>query len=78
MKTLIAILLLSTIALADQEFTFKYKLEGETLEVKKTAPSWEEAFSFSAQKCYEFFKKNRQFTEQSRLDIIDVCANPKK
>ncbi len=61
-----------------KEFTFKYAYEGETLEIKKHDSTWDKAFSFSAQQCYDYFKKGRPFNEQQRLDIIDICANPKK
>lgn len=71
-------LFLSSVAKADeQQFTFKYKLDGQTLEIKKKDDSWAKAFEFSAKECYKYFKDNRPLTEEKGIDIIDVCANPR-
>lgn len=60
-----------------KEYTFKYKLSGQTLEVKKSAPSYEDAFEQAAQTCFNFYKGAGKVSEDRGLDIIDVCANPR-
>lgn len=60
-----------------KEYTFKYKLSGQTLEIKKSAPSYEDAFDQAAQQCFSYFKGQGRVSEDRGLDIIDVCANPR-
>lgn len=62
-----------------QSFTFKYRYQGETLEVRRQAPAWEVAFEQAAQTCFEHYKRHHgtRLTEDQGLDIIDVCANPR-
>ncbi|XGC82446.1 hypothetical protein ACES2L_08145 [Bdellovibrio bacteriovorus] len=60
-----------------KEFTFKYKLSGQTLEIKKSAGSYEEAYEMAAQQCFNFYKGAGKVSEDRGLDIIDVCANPR-
>lgn len=87
MKQIIMILILavsSTQALAwketapaQKEYTFKFKLDQQSFEVKKAAPSYEDAFDFAAQQCFRHFKGEGRVSENRGLDIIDVCANPR-
>lgn len=91
MKQLILILMLaisSTQALAwketaptQKEYAFKFdpehKLSKETFELKKSAPSYEDAFDSAAQQCFQHYKGQGKITEDRGLDIIDVCANPR-
>jgi hypothetical protein len=68
---------LATQALAShQSYTFKYKLQNEELEIKKSAATWDVALSFAAQQCFDFYIKSRKLTDDHGLDVIDVCANP--
>jgi hypothetical protein len=60
-----------------KEYVFKYKLNGQILEVKRTAPSYEDAFQAAAQQCFNFYKGPGHVSENRGLDIIDVCANPR-
>lgn len=60
-----------------KEYTFKYKLSGQTLEIKKAAASYEDAFDQAAQQCFNFYKGKGSVSENRGLDIIDVCANPR-
>lgn len=60
-----------------KEFTFKYKLSGQTYEVKRSAASYEEAYEVAAQNCFDHFKGKGKVSEDRGLDIIDVCANPR-
>ncbi|WP_374032973.1 hypothetical protein [Bdellovibrio bacteriovorus] len=41
---------------ASKEYTFKYNLSGQTLELKKSAGSYEEAYEQAAQQCFSFYK----------------------
>ncbi len=86
MKTLIltAILAFSSSSFAwisqgptHKEYTFKYKLAGDILEIRKPAASYEDAFEQAAQQCFKYFKGHGQVSEDRGLDIIDVCANPR-
>ncbi|WII70985.1 hypothetical protein QJS83_10985 [Bdellovibrio sp. 22V] len=60
-----------------KEYTFKYKLSGQSLEIKKQAGSYEEAYEMAAQQCFNFYKGPGKVSEDKGLDIIDVCANPR-
>ncbi|WP_415061459.1 hypothetical protein [Bdellovibrio sp.] len=60
-----------------KEYTFKYQLSGQTLEVKRAAGSYEEAYEQAAQQCFSFYKGAGKVSEDRGLDIIDVCANPR-
>lgn len=58
-------------------YTFKFKMQKETLEISQASSSYEEAFEKAAQACYRHFKAGRRISEERGLDIIDVCANPR-
>lgn len=60
-----------------KEYTFKYKFSGETLEIKRSAASYEDAFEGAAKQCFHHYKGNQSLSESRGLDIIDVCANPR-
>jgi hypothetical protein len=62
---------------ATKEYTFKYKLSGQSLEIKKAAGSYEEAYEMASQQCFSFYKGPNKVSETRGLDIIDVCANPR-
>lgn len=74
MKTLILVLICN-IAQA-KEFTFKYQLNGQKLEIKKQDENWETAYEFAALQCFKFFTKDKPYSEKYGLDVIDTCANP--
>lgn len=61
----------------NKEYTFKFNLAGESLEIKRTALSYEEAFEQAAQQCFNHYKGAGSVSENRGLDIIDVCANPR-
>lgn len=61
----------------DQMYTFKFNFQGETLEIRRPANTYEEAFEKAASSCFAHFKKRGKLTEERGLDIIDVCANPR-
>ena len=75
MKTLLLVLLCS--AAQATEFTFKYELNGTTFEIKKQEDTWEQAYQFAAQKCFDFYREKGPHSMEYGLDVIDVCANPK-
>jgi hypothetical protein len=58
-------------------YGFKFSLKGATFEYKQSSPSFEEAFERAAQACYTHFKDGKRLNEDTGLDIIDVCANPR-
>lgn len=60
------------------EHTFKYKMGNDTLEIKIANMDYDEAFEKAAKQCYKYFKNGEKLTEERGLDIIDVCANPRK
>ena len=62
---------------ASKEFTFKFRLAGKSLELKKSAASYEEAYENAAKECFKFYKGAGKVSEDRGLDIIDVCANPR-
>jgi len=86
MKTFIALALLafscSSFAwtsrdLATKEYTFKFRMAGQSLELKQNAVSYEDAYEKAAKQCFAFFKGPGKVSENRGLDIIDVCANPR-
>ena len=62
---------------ASKEYNFKYKMAGQTLEITRSAGSYEEAFEGAAQQCFNFYKGSGKLSEDRGHDIIDVCANPR-
>lgn len=50
----------------------------DRFEYRTVASSYEEAFKTAAQACYRHFKNGKRLTEDEGLDIIDVCANPRR
>lgn len=60
-----------------KEYTFKYQMKGKSLELKKVANSYEDAFESAAQQCFNFYKGSEKVSEDKGLDIIDTCANPR-
>lgn len=60
-----------------KEYVFKFKLAGQSFEIKNSAASYEEAFEVAAQKCFNHYKGQGKISENKGLDIIDVCANPR-
>jgi hypothetical protein len=60
-----------------KEYTFKYKLSGESLEIKRSAASYGDALEGAAKQCFQHYKGKHSLSESRGLDIIDVCANPR-
>lgn len=71
------------------EFQFRFEMTAskdlstrapskERFEYRTVASTWEEAFKTAAQACYRHFKNGKALTEDQGLDIIDVCANPRR
>lgn len=63
----------------EKTYTFKYKYEGEVLEIRRPAGSYEEAFEKAADACFRHYKtlKGGRLSEDQGLDVIDTCANPR-
>lgn len=66
---------------AEKAHKFVYRMKStqnvEVFEFSSTAPSYEDAFERAADACFKHFKNGKKLTEDSGLDIIDVCANPR-
>jgi hypothetical protein len=60
-----------------KEYSFKYNLNGNSMEIKRTAASYEDAFRVAAKECFSYYKGGAKVSEERGLDIIDVCANPR-
>ena len=58
-------------------YGFKFSLKGATFEYKQSSSSFEEAYERAAKACYSHYKDGKRLTEDTGLDIIDVCANPR-
>ena len=63
---------------AAQVYSFKFKMNNESYEYTQKAKTYEDAYSKAAQACFTHFKAGRRVSEDQGLDIIDVCANPRK
>lgn len=60
-----------------EEFKFTYIFGHDKLEYKTNAVDWDHAMSRGADFCNDFFvKKEKTFSEERRLEIINTCANP--
>lgn len=85
MKSIITIILLVSFQAqawkstdpSKKDYVFKYKMAGNSLEIKRSAPSYEDAFEGAAQECFKYYKGQGRVSEDRGLDIIDVCANPR-
>jgi hypothetical protein len=60
-----------------KEYTFKFKMKSGSFEYVRSAPSYDEAYEAAAQACFKFFKGGRHVSEDTGLEIIDTCANPR-
>lgn len=80
MRTLRLIFILasfSLVAFGSETYNFKYNFKGEILTIKQEAKDPNQALSLAAKSCFHHFKKNQKLSENTGLDLIDVCANPK-
>jgi hypothetical protein len=59
-------------------YSFKFKMNNESYEYTQKAKTYEDAYGKAAQACFTHFKAGRRVSEDQGLDIIDVCANPRK
>ena len=89
--TLAMVLGLAQNALAgENEFQFRFEMTASKdlttrtpaaknrFEFITTASTYEDAFRLAAQACYRHYKDGKPLTEDQGLDIIDVCANPRR
>lgn len=60
-------------------YMFVYYYKGTRLEIEKSGSSTT-AFSAAAKECFQYFIKKADLSknDEEGMDIIDVCANPKK
>ena len=61
----------------EKVYSFKFHLKGEKFEYSQKSATYEEAFERAAKACYQHYKGGRHLSEDTGLDIIDVCANPR-
>lgn len=60
-----------------KEFTFKYKLNDTSLEVKQNSDDRNEAFERASKQCFDFYKNKKAYSKEYWLDVIDICVNPR-
>ena len=82
MVTLTISMLFSSLAFSmnapTKAWTFSYKTaKNMTLQIKKSAPTYESAFKLAAKECFQKLTNGQYPGEERGLDIIDICANPK-
>lgn len=58
-------------------WVFSYKSKINVLQIKKSAPTYEEAFKSAAKDCFKQMTQGKYPGEEKGLEIIDICANPK-
>ena len=68
---------ISTNKPVEKTYDFKFIFQKETYEKTQAASSYEEAFERAAKAFFQHFKSGRRITEETGMDIIDVCANPR-
>lgn len=66
------------LASAAETFNFKYQFQGEVLTISQQGNDQNHALTIAAKSCFRHFKGNQKVNESKGLDIIDVCANPRK
>ena len=58
-------------------YTYKYKMNNATLEIKREAASYEDGLRGAAKECFNHYKSQQKLTYDRGMDIIDICANPR-
>lgn len=61
----------------EKSYAFKYHIGKQTLEFNQKAATYEEALEKVAFKCFSELKAGKKLNEETGLDIIDICANPR-
>lgn len=59
-----------------ENYTFKFKYQGKSLEITEKDMTWENAYRSASKKCFKHFYPKFE-SEEKGLDVIDVCANPR-
>lgn len=74
-----ALLLCSTSHAKDFTFTFHYPYDTQMnkFEVKMEGKDWKEAYERATQKCVSHYLDMVRLNEDTKLDIIDACVNPR-
>jgi len=80
MKSLVLALLLCSTAQA-KEFTFTYHFPYGTqlnkFVLKQEGSDYEEAYKKASFKCLDHYLDIVRLNEETKLDIVDTCANPR-
>lgn len=61
----------------EKTYTFKYQLKTEIIRLSIEAQSYEDAFEKAASQCARHFQGQSKLNEETKMDIIDTCANPR-
>lgn len=64
-------------AAAKEEIKLHYRYHGKHLEVPVRAPNFVDAIEPGAEKCMQFFTSEERLTLDDKIQLIDVCANPR-
>lgn len=83
MKIFLFVILFASTAFADgavdqKHIHFQYNLDGKTFYFTSRDGDYYKAIEEGAMRCYHFFTKDViESSEDRKLEIIDVCANPR-
>jgi hypothetical protein len=73
----ITILMAFTASAELKKFNLHYTLGDQHLEVPMMKDSYESAIEAGADSCFRFFTGHGKLTHEQKLDVVDVCANPR-
>ena len=81
MKAIYAAVFISMACIASEKpYSYEWASmdNGKTnsLAYKTSAPNREIAFKSAVYFCVNFYEKNKNLSEEQRLAVIDLCANP--
>lgn len=63
---------------AQKSYTFEYKTSGKaSFKIQKLALSKDEAYKLAAKECFNKLTGGKYPGEETGLNYIDICANPK-
>ena len=78
---IISLLCISIVTYASESKNFAYRFQaykGESYTYETQSDSQEEAYERAATACFQHYKGGRRISMDQGLDIIDICANPRR
>jgi len=75
------LLCISIVTYASEGKNFAYRFQaykGESYTYETQSDSQEEAYERAATACFQHYKEGRRISMDQGLDIIDICANPRR